>query len=274
MRKNKIPVRLTGQHFTIDVTLIEDSIKTANLTTNDVVLDIGAGTGFITLYLAQKRINVVAIENDQLLLRILKRKFAKKTNVKIIAIDFRNYKIPYDSFKTVSNIPYAITSQILKSLMFDHMERFMGGSLILQLESAQKLLSKSVYNPYVVFYRTFYDITLVHEIGPLSFLPPPRVKSALIRIEKKVNPGIYGRIKEKYLDFLLFVLKSPGLPARTALKKIFRKKQIREIAKKYKIPLNSQVILISASLWSACFLEMLEKVPDNFHPGRQTYSGI
>ena len=72
MRKNKIPVRLTGQHFTIDVTLIEDSIKTANLTTNDVVLDIGAGTGFITLYLAQKRINVVAIENDQLLLRILK----------------------------------------------------------------------------------------------------------------------------------------------------------------------------------------------------------
>ena len=48
MTKKKLPVRFTGQHFTIDKVLIKDAIKQANITQQDTVLDIGAGKGFIT----------------------------------------------------------------------------------------------------------------------------------------------------------------------------------------------------------------------------------
>ena len=57
-------------------------------------------------------------------------------------------------------IPFRITSEILKSLMFDSVEHFMGGSLIMQLEPAQKLFSKKVFNPYIVFYHTFFLLLL------------------------------------------------------------------------------------------------------------------
>ncbi|MDX9694371.1 MAG: rRNA adenine N-6-methyltransferase family protein, partial [Bacteroidales bacterium] len=48
MNKNKLPVRFTGQHFTIDKVLIEDAIKQSRINQNDTVLDIGAGKGFLT----------------------------------------------------------------------------------------------------------------------------------------------------------------------------------------------------------------------------------
>lgn len=54
MNKNKLPVRFTGQHFTIDKVLIEDAIKQSRINQNDTVLDIGAGKGFLTVQLLQR----------------------------------------------------------------------------------------------------------------------------------------------------------------------------------------------------------------------------
>ena len=162
MIKNKLPVRYTGQHFTIDKVLIDDAIKIAKINESDTVIDIGAGKGFLTVHLVRQCTNIIAIENDKSLLSILKNKFSNNTNVKIIDCDFRCYTIPKRNFKVVSNIPFRITSEILKSLMFDSVEHFMGGSLIMQLEPAQKLFSKKVFNPYIVFYHTFFDLKLMY----------------------------------------------------------------------------------------------------------------
>ena len=64
MTKKKLPVRFTGQHFTIDKVLIKDAIRQANISNQDTVLDIGAGKGFLTVHLLKIANNVVAIEND------------------------------------------------------------------------------------------------------------------------------------------------------------------------------------------------------------------
>lgn len=98
MIKNKLPVRFTGQHFTIDKVLIADAIKIAKINETDTVLDIGAGKGFITVHLVRQCKNLIAIENDKSLLCILKNKFANNYNVKIIDCDFRGYTIPKKKF--------------------------------------------------------------------------------------------------------------------------------------------------------------------------------
>ena len=64
MTKKKLPVRFTGQHFTIDQVLIEDAIKQAQINSKDTVLDIGAGKGFITVHLLKKAGAVIAVESD------------------------------------------------------------------------------------------------------------------------------------------------------------------------------------------------------------------
>lgn len=232
-----------------------------------MVLDIGAGKGFITVHLAQHCSRVIAIENDKSLLELLRKRFSGNSTVQVVGSDFRNYKIPDSGFKVVSNIPYGLTSDILKSLMFTHVEHFWGGSLIMQLEPARKLFSDNTFNPYTVFYHTFFDLELMYEIGPESFIPPPKVKSALLRIRRKVPISDTGfEMKEEYLDFLFFVLQKPDLPARTVLKKLFRKSQVREVSEKYGISPDKKVVHLSAEQWFGCFIEMLAKVPERYHP--------
>lgn len=154
MIKNKLPVRFTGQHFTIDKVLIADAIKIAKINETDTVLDIGAGKGFITVHLVRQCINVIAIENDKSLLCILKISLPTITMSRLLIV-ILGVTLYQRNFKVVSNIPFRITSDILKSLMFDCVEHFMGGSLIMQLEPAEKLFSEKVFNPYIVFYHTF-----------------------------------------------------------------------------------------------------------------------
>ena len=60
---------------------------------------------------------------------------------------------------------YGITSDIFKILMFESLGNFLGGSIVLQLEPTQKLFSRKLYNPYTVFYHTFFDLKLVYEVG-------------------------------------------------------------------------------------------------------------
>lgn len=265
MTKKKLPVRFTGQHFTIDKVLIKDAIKQSNITQQDTVLDIGAGKGFITVHLLKNANKVIAIENDVALSQHLSKKFTNAQNVQVVGCDFRNFVVPKVPFKVVSNIPYGITSEIFKSLMFENVENFLGGSIILQSEPAQKLFSSKIYNPLTVFYHTFYDLKFLFEINPESFLPPPTVKSALLRIERKRTLLDIG-LKIKYLGFISYMLQKPDITVKTALKTLFRKKQVRSISNNFGIALNSKIVCLSAYQWENCFLEMLKVVPEKFHP--------
>jgi 23S rRNA (adenine-N6)-dimethyltransferase len=262
MTKKKLPVRFTGQHFTIDKVLIKDAIRQANISNQDTVLDIGAGKGFLTVHLLKIANNVVAIENDTALVEHLRKLFSDARNVQVVGCDFRNFAVPKFPFKVVSNIPYGITSDIFKILMFESLGNFLGGSIILQLEPTQKLFSRKLYNPYTVFYHTFFDLKLVYEVGPESFLPPPTVKSALLNIKRK-HLFFDFKFKAKYLAFISCLLEKPDLSVKTALKSIFRKSQVRSISEKFGLNLNAQIVCLSPSQWVNCFLEMLEVVPDD-----------
>jgi len=265
MTKKKLPVRFTGQHFTIDKVLIEDAIRQANINYQDMVLDIGAGKGFLTVHLLKTANNVIAIENDTALIQHLRKLFSDTRNVQVAGCDFRNFEIPKTPFKVVSNIPYGITSEIFKILMFESLENFLGGSIVLQSAPAQKLFSGKHYNPYTVFYHTFFDLKLVYEVGSESFLPPPTVKSALLSIKRKQSSIDFG-LKVNYLAFISCLLQKPDLSVRTALKSIFRKSQVRSISEKFDINLNSKIVCLPPMQWGNCFLEMLEVVPEKFHP--------
>lgn len=69
-------------------------------------------------------------------------------------------------------------------------------------------------------------------------------------------------IPETYSD----LLEKPDLSVKTALKSIFRKSQVRTISEKFGLNLNAQIVCLSPSQWLNCFLEMLEVVPEKFHP--------
>ncbi|MVZ67584.1 rRNA adenine methyltransferase [Sphingobacterium sp. DK4209] len=267
MRKRNVPIRFTGQHFTVDTVLIKDAIHLIDLQKDDTVLDIGAGSGFLTVHLMKYSENVIVIENDRRLVSELKSKFKMNNNVMIAGIDYRKFSVPQKTFKVVSNIPYSITSEILKSLMYHNFELFNQGCLIVQLDCARKLVRRKYFNPYLIFYHTFFKIELIYEISPNSFMPPPKVKSALLKITKKKYIDVIDvEQKVRYLDFLHFMMKYPDLPLRTVLKKLFRKEQVRILAQTYNIMPEKPVQVMSAENFLRCFASMLEIVPVNYQP--------
>lgn len=90
MTKKKLPVRFTGQHFTIDKVLIKDAIRQANISNQDTVLDIGAGKGFLTVHLLKIANNVVAMLNIYENYFLMPEMF--KLSVVILGIlQFRNF---------------------------------------------------------------------------------------------------------------------------------------------------------------------------------------
>jgi 23S rRNA (adenine-N6)-dimethyltransferase len=266
MKKNRVPVRFTGQHFTVNRKLIADAIRFADIGRDDLVLDIGAGKGAITAPLSRKCRQVIAIERDRALVRVLDRRFPEKSNVTVAGCDFRSFRIPPEPFKVVSSIPYGITSEIFKSLMFDHATRFRGGTLITQLEPARKLLADEVHNPYIILYRTIFELKLRYEVAPDHFMPPPGVMSALLDIRRRPSPLLEPGLEIRYLMFLRFLLDRPELAVRTALKKVFRKKQVRDLTGKLGVDPDGKITRLSAEHWACSFRELMDKVPDRYHP--------
>lgn len=266
MNKNKLPVRFTGQHFTVNAALIKYAIELAEIQSCDIVFDLGGGRGYITDQLLKRTNNVIVLENDDILAAYLQKKYSRKSGVTVKFNDIRKYLFPNTVFKVVSSIPYALTSHILKELMYTNLCNFQGGSIITQLEPAQKIISESNHNPYSIFYKTFYDISLVKQISRESFNPPPSVKSALLSIKKREHSIVTKEFSDAYLGFLFFMLKQPELKILTVLNKIFQKKQIRFLTEKYSIELNKPIILFSVEQWANCFMEMNDIVPKRYHP--------
>jgi 23S rRNA (adenine-N6)-dimethyltransferase len=261
--KNKLPVRYTGQHFTINKAIIDDAIRLSNIDFFDTVLDVGAGKGNISLELANICNDIYAIEKDPSLISELRRKFQHRTKINIIESDFLKFKIPQKKFKVVSNIPYNITSKILEVLMMTSIDYFEGGTLFIPITTANKLFGKKVFNPYIVFYHTYFDIQFIKEVSPNCFFPPPTIKSVLIKIARRHKEiSLYS----KYFNFLKFMMKKPESSLRTILKKIFRKKQIESISMKYSINLDSQISLMRSFQWEIIFKEMILLVPEKYHP--------
>lgn len=266
MSRSKAPVRFTGQHFTINKQLITDLIHYAKINKKDTVIDIGAGKGYLTIDLSHLCKKVIAIEKDLALGRLLEKRFSDTENVDVVRCDFRNFVFPNKPFKVVSNIPYGITTDILKSLMFQHADLFSGGTIVTQLEAAEKLFSEELYNPYTILYHAYFDLRLIYEVPPDYFMPPPTVMSALLQINKRKHPKINISLRKKYLSFLFYLLRKPDIPARTALKRLFRKRQVRDIVGKYGIDPASNITRLSPEEWANCFRELLVKVPEQYHP--------
>ena len=121
-----------GQNFLINRGVLDKIINAAELDKNDTVIEIGPGTGVLTEKLAEKADKIIAIEKDRRLIEGLKEKF-KNTNVEIVEADvlkldigelFRNYKLEIrnSNYKVVGNIPYYITSHLLKTI-FEELRR-------------------------------------------------------------------------------------------------------------------------------------------------------
>lgn len=180
-----------GQNFLKDDAVLQRIIESANLSKNDVVIEIGPGHGVLTELLARKCKKVIAIELDDRLIEMLRNKLRNKENVEIIHNDIlkinlpelvSKYEIQDTRYKTVANIPYYITAPIIRLLL----ETKIPPSemiLMVQKEVAERICAKAGEMSILAVSVQYYaQPEYLFTVPKTAFDPMPKVDSAVIRI--------------------------------------------------------------------------------------------
>ncbi len=198
-----------GQHFLTDTRVLEQIIEVADPRQEDAFLEIGPGAGVLTEALAARCGKVLSVEIDRRLEPILKLRLQNHTNVEILWTDFQRVKWAELQeklglrFRVAANIPYAITTPILDSL-FRAQPSPLSAVLLMQKETAAKLLAREGqkgYGPMAIKAALLTRSTLICQVPPDAFDPPPRVDSAVVNLDWKDTP----KVNTRKLDTLLRV---------------------------------------------------------------------
>jgi 16S rRNA (adenine1518-N6/adenine1519-N6)-dimethyltransferase len=181
-----------GQHFLKDESIAQRIADTLNLEGYNEVLEIGPGMGVLTKYLLEKPINTYVIEIDSESVVYLDENFPKLKD-RIISKDFLKYNINevFDGkqFAIIGNFPYNISTQIVfKALEYrDQIPEFAG---MFQKEVAERICEKKGSKSYgilSVLAQAFYEAEYLFTVDENVFIPPPKVKSGVLRLRRKEN---------------------------------------------------------------------------------------
>jgi 16S rRNA (adenine1518-N6/adenine1519-N6)-dimethyltransferase len=182
------PKKSLGQHFLTDQGVAKKIVDAMPLAVKSV-LEIGPGTGVLTQYLKEIReIDLKLIEIDRDSVAYLKKHYPSLTD-KIIEGDFLELETASvfpDKFSIIGNFPYNISSQIFFKAL-ENRNKVMHIVCMLQKEVAERIASphgNKTYGILSVLLQAYYDIRLLFNVPPHVFNPPPKVMSAVIRLDR------------------------------------------------------------------------------------------
>ncbi len=197
-----------GQHFLRDQNIIRKIVDGAGVSKDDIVLEIGPGLGDMTSLLSQRVERVIAVELDRDLCSILSEKFTPsqsppcqggdKRGVEIINVDALKFDIGglYErvgrKIRVVANLPYNISTPVLFRLL-EGKEYISSMTLMFQKEVADRLVARPCTKDYGILsvYAQLYTApSLLFKVSPYAFTPPPKVDSAVVRLDILAEPSV------------------------------------------------------------------------------------
>lgn len=193
------PKRSLAQNFLVDESHLARIAAAATLTPADQVLEIGPGLGALTQHLAAQAGRVVAVELDDRLIELLRQHFVAQPQVTIVHADILEVDPgtllaqpdqPAAPYKVVANLPYYITSAVLRHLL-EAPQPPQTIVVLIQKEVAERICATpgdmSILAVSVQFYATPH---LVHHVPAAAFYPRPKVDSAVLRLDRLPTPAV------------------------------------------------------------------------------------
>lgn len=198
-----------GQNFLIDTHVLDKIIRAADITKEDMVLEIGPGIGTMTQYLAEAAGKVVAVEIDKNLIPILTDTLHDYDNVTVInedvlKLDVRELAREENGgrpLKVVANLPYYITTPIIMGL-FENDVPVESITVMVQKEVADRMQTgpgNKDYGALSLAVQYYAEPYIVANVPPNCFMPRPRVGSAVIRLTRHEKPPV--EVKDEKLMF-------------------------------------------------------------------------
>ena len=215
-----------GQNLAVDSAFLQKMISYASLTEEDMVLEVGAGLGFLTKLLSEKCKKVLAVEVDPRLVEILKEQLRGSNNVDLIEGDI--FKVHLPSFnKVVSTPPYNISSPLLFFLLE---KGFDCAVLSLQEEFADRLVAPVGSKDYsrltvMVYYRA--ETELLDHVSRDVFYPPPEVDSTIVRLKPR-KPPFPLEDEKTFFELVRIMFSQRNKKVRNGVVLFLRERSVRE----------------------------------------------
>jgi 16S rRNA (adenine1518-N6/adenine1519-N6)-dimethyltransferase len=192
-----------GQHFLIDQSILDTIVDAGALTANDTVLEIGSGIGILTLELLKRTANVTTVELDPRMIPLLHAYLedagmqTKPTVVRGNALQTPFPDVPY---KIVANIPYHITSPLLRHAFLESKVSPTSLTLLIQREVAEKICDVESAGLLTIIVGFFGSPRVITKVPPKAFLPPPKVDSAVLQIDCFPTPRADAAVFDRLLS--------------------------------------------------------------------------
>lgn len=201
-----------GQNFLIDENTVQTIVEKAQISKNDLVIEIGPGLGNLTKYLLESAGKVICIELDNNVIKILNDRFSLFDNFELINNDVLKVDLnklikdnsQFSSVKVVANLPYYITTPIIMKLLEEHLD-LTSITVMVQKEVALRLTEKPGGKEtgaitYSINYYTNPSIVL--NVSKECFIPSPKVDSAVIKLELLKNPKVEVENEELFFKII------------------------------------------------------------------------
>ena len=204
-----------GQNFLINEDVVNNIVDASNITTDDLVIEIGPGLGTLTEYLLENAGKVIAIELDERMISILNDRFKTYNNFQVINEDVLKVDLAeliksekqsnnLKNAKIVANLPYYITTPIIMKLLEEELD-IESITVMIQKEVADRLIATpgdklSGAITYSVYYYAESESVMIVENN--SFIPEPEVQSEVIKLKIRKEPVINLENKEMFFKVI------------------------------------------------------------------------
>lgn len=195
------PRKELGQHFLIDLRILERIAQAVDAQPGDVVLEYGAGVGVLTGQLLDAGARVVAVELDDALADLLRHELGGRPEFRLVHGDLAKVSAPalrvemgVPQLKLAGNLPYQLTSHVLFGVL-DLEAHLHSGVFMVQREVAERIVAapgSREYGILSVLLRAYHDVQIIIRVKPGAFAPPPRVDSAVLKITPRAAGPALG----------------------------------------------------------------------------------
>jgi 16S rRNA (adenine1518-N6/adenine1519-N6)-dimethyltransferase len=190
---NLAPKKSLGQNFILDLNLLRRIVKTAKLSKDDIVVEVGPGPGGLTRAILENDIaELIAIEKDSRCIQALKNTISdpRLRLLEADALEFDYTTLPHINLKIIANLPYNISTILLIDWL-KMIDRFESLTLMFQKEVAQRIVAKpgsKDYGRLSVIAQWVSSAKVLFDLSPEAFTPPPKVFSSIVQLTPLRTP--------------------------------------------------------------------------------------
>ena len=202
------PRKALGQHFLVDRDVLDRILDASELQPQDTVVEVGPGPGILTRHLVRTARKVIAIEIDSRLATSLAETLNSPPNLSVVNADARDVDLTQllkdeSDYKLVANLPYYAANPILRRFLESGQRSPSFIVAMVQKEVARSMVAERGRMSLLAVGIQLYGIPrIVCDVPPRAFYPPPKVTSAVVKIDVRPRPAIEVEDVEEFFDMV------------------------------------------------------------------------